>query len=664
MKRLFHRFLVPALFALFTSALPADEGKAILAHYMPWYTADAEAGRWGWHWTMDRFDPNRVRWDGKRDVASHDYPLIGLYDSSDRAVIECQLQQMKLAGIDGVIIDWYGTDDVNDYAAIHESTKQLIEVVEKAGLQFAICYEDRSIEQAIKRGKLKEEDAVKRAAETLQGVADEWFASKAYLKVDERPVLLVFGPIYFSEEQWEEVVAPLDGEATIHALPHLSDRPGVDAPFAWPPVTGGKSVSSDEWKKSLRETYETEGEVAPIPVVFPGFRDIYEKAGLHESYGFISDRDGQTFRDTLELAAEQESPFIQVATWNDYGEGTVIEPTTNLGYRYLVELQEHDGAGADPSDLLLPAELLQLRRRIGDDPDAAEGLNEISERLFEGKCDDARGLLAEWKKREATLPAWFENGPNLREPGYRLHRDILYRGDEKIDEYAKLRCRLDVYSPADGKNLPVVIWFHGGGISKGNRSVPLPLRNQGVIVVTANYRLSPNVEVPAYLEDAAAAVAWTVRHIERYGGSSERIFISGHSAGGYLASMVGLDPRYLVAHGIDTNQVAGLIPFSGHTITHFTIRKERGIDLKKAIVDDYAPLYHVRKDTPPILLITGDREKEIYGRYEETAYFWRMMKEAGHPDVGLAELEGFDHGGMPEPAFPLLLDFVRERSKP
>ena len=74
------------------------------------------------------------KWDGTREIASHDYPLIGLYDSGDEWVLECQIQQMKLAGIDGVIIDWYGIDPINDYPMIHENTKLLVSIIKKAGL--------------------------------------------------------------------------------------------------------------------------------------------------------------------------------------------------------------------------------------------------------------------------------------------------------------------------------------------------------------------------------------------------------------------------------------------------------------------------------------------------------------------------------------------------
>jgi acetyl esterase/lipase len=181
-------------------------------------------------------------------------------------------------------------------------------------------------------------------------------------------------------------------------------------------------------------------------------------------------------------------------------------------------------------------------------------------------------------------------------------------------------------------------------------------------VVAVNYRLTPDHKSPAFLEDAAAAVAWTFAHIEELGGSAGKIFVSGHSAGAYLSAMIGLDKQWLGKHGIDADRIAGLIPLSTQSITHFAIRKERGIGQNQPVVDEFAPLYYVRGDAPPILLITGDRELEMAGRYEENAYFWRMLKLNGHRDVTFKELGGFDHGKMAEPALPLLLEFVRQRA--
>ncbi len=242
---------------------------------------------------------------------------------------------------------------------------------------------------------------------------------------------------------------------------------------------------------------------------------------------------------------------------------------------------------------------------------------------------------------------------------YRTVADLQYRSGEDLTPYMQQRCRLDLYYPAIVKDFATIVWFHGGGLKAGNRSVPKELKEQGCAVVAVNYRLHPKVKAPAYIEDAAAAVAWTFQNIAKYGGSAEKIFVSGHSAGGYLTSMVGLDKKWLAAHKIDANRIAGLIPFSGHTITHFTVRAERGIDGKRPIIDAMAPLYHVRKDAPPLLLITGDRELEMLGRYEENAYLWRMMKVAGHQHTTLHELDGYNHGQMVAPAHPLMLRFIK-----
>ena len=241
---------------------------------------------------------------------------------------------------------------------------------------------------------------------------------------------------------------------------------------------------------------------------------------------------------------------------------------------------------------------------------------------------------------------------------YEIKEDIFYRSEkDKKDTYMDERCRLDLYYPTSVEEFPTIIWFHGGGITGGNKHLPERLMNQKVAIVAVNYRLSPKVKAPAYIEDAAAAVAWVFDHIEEFGGDSTKIFVSGHSAGGYLASMVGLDKGYLQKHNIDADRIAGLIPFSGHTITHFTIRQENGIKGTQPIIDQYAPLFHVRADAPPMLLITGDREMEMLGRYEENAYLMRMMKVVGHPDTRLLEMDGYGHG-MTEPAYPLLLKEV------
>jgi acetyl esterase/lipase len=247
---------------------------------------------------------------------------------------------------------------------------------------------------------------------------------------------------------------------------------------------------------------------------------------------------------------------------------------------------------------------------------------------------------------------------------YITQSDIHYYPNfiNQSDEYINERCVLDIYYPKNIEGFATIVWFHGGGLTSGNKNIPKALMENEICIVSVNYRLYPKVSAPKYIEDAAAAVSWVFNNITGYGGDSSLIFISGHSAGGYLTSMIGLDKRWLAANDIDANRIAGLIPLSGHTITHFTVREERGIPGTQPIVDDLAPLYHIRKDAPPLLLITGDRELEMLGRYEENAYLMRMMKVVGHKETRIYELNGYGHG-MTEPAFPLLLKEVQRITK-
>lgn len=248
---------------------------------------------------------------------------------------------------------------------------------------------------------------------------------------------------------------------------------------------------------------------------------------------------------------------------------------------------------------------------------------------------------------------------------YKTESSIHYYDTDimKGDEYMQQMCVVDLYYPTDTENFPTIVWFHGGGLTGGKKEIPEYLKNKGIAVVGVEYRLSPNVKSSECIKDAAAATAWAFKNIEKYGGNSSLIFVSGMSAGGYLTYMVGLDKKYMTAHNIDANKIAGLIPFSGHAITHFTVRKESGIPGEQPIIDEMAPLFHVRADAPPLLIITGDRELEMLGRYEENAYMMRMMKVAGHKHVRIYELDGSNHGQMMYPALPLLLREVKALSE-
>lgn len=243
---------------------------------------------------------------------------------------------------------------------------------------------------------------------------------------------------------------------------------------------------------------------------------------------------------------------------------------------------------------------------------------------------------------------------------YEYDKEILYKGAP--DAYTEKMCRLDVAYEKGGEARPVIVWFHSGGLTSGWRHVPEALLRDGAVVVGVGYRFVSEVSLPETIDDAAASVAWVFENIERYGGDLSKIFLAGHSAGGYLVNMLTLDKHYLAKYGIDPDmQIAAAVPYSGQAITHFAQRRKQGLSDLTPTIDSLAPLYHVRGDAAPMYIISGDREIELFGRYEETAYFARMLLLNGHKDMIFHELDGFSHGDMAEPAHLLLLKYIKKR---
>ena len=146
----------------------------------------------------------------------------------------------------------------------------------------------------------------------------------------------------------------------------------------------------------------------------------------------------------------------------------------------------------------------------------------------------------------------------------------------KSDVYINERCVLDVYIPKNVKNFSTVIWFHGGGLTGGNKEIPKYLQEKGIAVIGVNYRLSPKVNAAKAIDDAAAATAWVFKNIKNYGGNENLIFISGHSAGGYLASMVALNKDYLAKYNIDANNWQGLF-LSADTLLRILLSEKKSV---------------------------------------------------------------------------------------
>jgi len=177
------------------------------------------------------------------------------------------------------------------------------------------------------------------------------------------------------------------------------------------------------------------------------------------------------------------------------------------------------------------------------------------------------------------------------------------------------RQRLDVYMPGDMAPTPrpVVVFIHGGSWQWGSkdqyRFVGAALAEKGFVAVVPNYRLSPEVRFPAFVHDAAAAVAWTLDHIADYGGDPGRVFLMGHSAGAHSALLVALDERYLAAAGASATDLKGVIGLSGPYDFAIDDPAFRPIFGSPADPAETQPVRFARGDAPPLLLVhgTGDR---------------------------------------------------------
>jgi len=248
-------------------------------------------------------------------------------------------------------------------------------------------------------------------------------------------------------------------------------------------------------------------------------------------------------------------------------------------------------------------------------------------------------------------------------------QQIAYKRGEKLSDYERERCTLDLYLPPGGKNFATLVWFHGGALKAGSKdgkdtaAIGRALAADGLAVAAVNYRLSPKATYPSYLEDAAAAAAWVRAHIAGNGGDPRKVFISGHSAGGWLTLMLAMDPRWLEAHGLTPDSFAGYIPVSGQTMTHYTVREERGVDKLTIVADEAAPVHYCRKDTPAMLVLAA--EHDMAARSEENEYLVAVLKGAGNTHVTFRKVADRDHGTIanfiPHPDDPVrkaILDFV------
>jgi acetyl esterase/lipase len=188
--------------------------------------------------------------------------------------------------------------------------------------------------------------------------------------------------------------------------------------------------------------------------------------------------------------------------------------------------------------------------------------------------------------------------------GLTIQRDVVFDPANGL--------KLDVFRPNDqATDRPIIAFFFGGFWQFGgkdeiqNQMLAIRLARRGAIVILPDYRLYPAVRFPGFIEDGARAVAWTRDHAAELGGSPDRIFVAGHSAGAYIAAMLATDGRYLAAHGVNNAQLGGAIGLAGPYGSWFTTNLTLGSIFTRATPAEVLPETFVSADTPPMLLLSG-----------------------------------------------------------
>ncbi len=358
----------------------------VFMHYMPWFHSKDYSGYWGSHWRMDNANPEYTLGNGNLHIASHYYPLIGPYDSSDPDVIDYHLLLMKYTGIDGVLIDWYGSHDVLDYGTNLGNSNALISGIKRVGLEYAVVYEEFTAEEVARRRSFSALEAAQRDMAYLES---NYFSDEEYIQIAGSPLMLTFGPRYFrSSSQWSQILMELGQSPTF--LPLWDHRSLVgtsnsSGEFSW--------VDFNSNQSHLSSFYQGAGSSMIIGSAYPGFHDFYEEGGWGDSYGYLDHANGATLQKTLDLATQYDLPYLQLVTWNDFGEGTMFEPTQEFEYQYLEMVQDFAGVTYDREDLELIHTYYLKRKELDGNSSAQNTLDEAFDALIQLDVDKARNLL-------------------------------------------------------------------------------------------------------------------------------------------------------------------------------------------------------------------------------------------------------------------------------
>jgi len=420
-------FIVLCLITIQVSSQPIAVTKTnptkVYVHYMPWFTAPENPGsgvtnypygatgvtnEWGAHWskvTSNTANPNTFTtvtdYTGvqvqTRNICAHYHPLIGPYDGKDTSVLEYHLLLMKLSGIDGVMIDWYGQTGTNgDVTPLLTTSNALIAQTPNVGLKFGLVMEDNFWGNAANTIPISTY-----AVPNGNYAVTNYFNNPQYIKLGDMrapadtvnqnaPLVCVFGPQHFKTPgQWNTILQ--GNTAAFLPLFNQSAPIGTDAggEFVWPDPQAGQGGNPPAWYSNTSNYYSGNGTAihnrtsrnVVLGTAYQGFNDFYGNGGA-DQLGIIPRTygpSGNTLTTLFALDNTYKSSMdgIQIATWNDYSEGTIIEPTVEFGFASLDTIQKFTGVPYTEADLKQVYRFFTLRKKYVGDTAKQLQLNQV-----------------------------------------------------------------------------------------------------------------------------------------------------------------------------------------------------------------------------------------------------------------------------------------------
>lgn len=396
---------------LFSASLPlfssdgSESGESkpeVYAHFLTWFKTRQFSGRWEM-WNSDYkqspHNPDVLFLDGKRDLAVTSHPLTGPYDSSDPDILEYQFLLMKLSGIDGIIVDWDGRR-INPYR--HECLMTILPYLERYKIKLILCFEEWC--GYWPKGTFKNRSReIKAAQEELLWMVQTFVNQPFYGTVKGQKPILVFRKIpdqWFSAEEWSRIASVLND-------PRMTFIFDAGAYQQFGTIVGGKyfwvgdfepqtrSSDLEFCEKVYNDFFHIQNKQVKQELIFGGVAPGFDDSPVWGWGGGarIAPRyDGRRFELTWRMSIENKVDIIQIVTWNDWNEGTQVEPCDKYGYQYL-EMNKKLSAqykgirdGVPEEALRIPLKLYNARKSNRSNADL---LNAVGRCLLDGEYQKA-----------------------------------------------------------------------------------------------------------------------------------------------------------------------------------------------------------------------------------------------------------------------------------